>query len=104
MRAGAATGTMAYSRITVWREVSVQRGRTQPVSLFFDVKLLINEPPLQVLPTLAKLIGLNAAIALQQVHYRLSGWGELDDAGRPWINCTVAEWQAKDFTFWSERT
>lgn len=35
-------------------------------------QLLINEPPLQVLPTLAKTIGLNEAIVLQQVHYWLN--------------------------------
>ena len=34
--------------------------------------LLINEPPLQVLPTLAQRIGVNEAIMLQQVHYWLN--------------------------------
>jgi len=31
--------------------------------------LLINESPLQVLPSLAVLVGLNEAIVLQQTHY-----------------------------------
>ena len=34
-------------------------------------KLLISEPPLQVLPTLVKTVGLNEAIVLQQLHYLL---------------------------------
>ena len=40
--------------------------------------LLINESPLQVLPTLATYIGLNEAIFLQQVHY----WLRIDKVGR----------------------
>lgn len=32
-------------------------------------KLLLDKLPLQVMPTLATLIGLNEAIVLQQVHY-----------------------------------
>jgi hypothetical protein len=32
-------------------------------------KLLIDEPPLQVLPTLAVRLGLEEAIFLQQLHY-----------------------------------
>ena len=32
-------------------------------------KLLLNEPPLMILPTLASNIGLNEAIFLQQLHY-----------------------------------
>lgn len=35
-------------------------------------KLLINEPPLMVLPKLAKAIGLNEAIVLQQLYYWLN--------------------------------
>ena len=34
-------------------------------------RLLIDEPPLQVLPSLAREIGLNEAIMLQQIHYWL---------------------------------
>lgn len=34
-------------------------------------RLLIDEPPLQVLPSLAKAIGLEEAIVLQQIHYRM---------------------------------
>src|SRR5262249_50430445 len=35
-------------------------------------KLLISEPPLQVLPSLAVCIGLNEAILVQQIHYMLT--------------------------------
>ena len=34
------------------------------------MNLLINESPLQVLPSLAMQVGLNAAILLQQLHFR----------------------------------
>ena len=34
-------------------------------------RLLIDEPPLMVLPSLAAVIGLNEAIMLQQIHYWL---------------------------------
>lgn len=65
-------------------------------------KLLINEPPLQVLPTLAKEIGLNEAIALQQLHYWLNHgiWHK----GSKWIYKPIHKWQQQDFPFWSERT
>lgn len=59
-------------------------------------KLLIPEPPLQVLPSLAARIGLNEAIVLQQVHYR----GLQRDG---WVEKSVGEWLA-EFPFWSEST
>ena len=34
------------------------------------MNLLINESPLQVIPSLAMQVGLNAAILLQQLHFR----------------------------------
>ena len=37
----------------------------------FSSKLLMGESPLQVLPGLAVLIGLDEAIFLQQLHYKL---------------------------------
>ena len=37
-------------------------------------RLLINENPLQVLPTLAVKIGLNEAMILQQMHYWLNAY------------------------------
>lgn len=66
--------------------------------------LLISEPPLQVLPSLAKAIGLNEAIALQQLHWLLKDErnGAIHD-GRKWIYNTIPQWQ-KFFPFWCERT
>ncbi len=61
--------------------------------------LLISEPPLQVLPTLAKEIGLNEAIVLQQLHY----WTLHTKDPERWIYNTIEEWQ-KQFPFWSPDT
>ena len=65
--------------------------------------LLINEDPLQVLPSLAVAIGLNEAIALQQLHYWLRKSKNLRDDGRKWVYNSYGEW-AENFPFWSERT
>jgi hypothetical protein len=70
-------------------------------------KLLIEESPLQVLPTLAVAIGLNEAIMLQQVHYWLrhnDETGKSRHAGRVWMYSSVDRWAQKDFTFWCEST
>lgn len=50
--------------------------------------LLIPEPPLQVLPTLAAKVGFNEAVLLQQIHY----WSlrSKDDDG--WVYKTQDEW------------
>lgn len=65
-------------------------------------KLLINEHPLQVLPSLAVKIGLNEAIVLQQVHYwAIQGKNEI--GGHSWVYNSVAEWK-RQFPFWSEQT
>lgn len=81
-------------------------------------KLLIDEPPLQVLPSLAIAIGLNEAIFLQQLHYWLTPtsrykphYREYKNVSRPWIYNTYhtkkdekeTGWQA-NFPFWSVRT
>jgi len=53
--------------------------------------LLINEYPLQVLPTLAVALGINEAIFLQQLHYWIDRAGsEHDD--RLWVYNTMDEW------------
>lgn len=69
-------------------------------------KLLINEQPLQVLPSLAVKVGLNEAIILQQLHY----WSELNRQqnknfynGYYWVYNTYEDWQ-KQFPFWSAKT
>ena len=56
-------------------------------------RLLITEPPLLVLPSLAIAIGLNEAIFLQQLHYWLQQAGKERD-GRRWIYNTYDEWHA----------
>lgn len=65
-------------------------------------KLLIDDEPLQVLPGLAAVIGLNEAMILQQLHYWLKKSHHEHD-GRVWIYNTLAEWQIQ-FPFWSETT
>lgn len=68
--------------------------------------LLISEPPLQVLPSLAEKIGLNEAIILQQLHYWLGNSkvdGFVDEIGQKWIFNTYEEWKT-NFPFWSEHT
>lgn len=54
-------------------------------------KLLINESPLQVQPSLAMAIGLNEAIFLQQLHYWL-GASKYKKDDRVWIYNTYPEW------------
>ncbi|MCP6757123.1 replication protein RepO, partial [Klebsiella pneumoniae] len=58
--------------------------------------LLINEPPLQVLPSLAKAIGLNEALILQQIHYWLNPKHNQNlFKGRYWVYNTYEQWQAQ---------
>lgn len=62
--------------------------------------MLINEPPLQVLPSLARAIGLPEAMLLQQIQYWVVRSKHEHD-GRRWIYNTLANWHAQ-FSFWSE--
>jgi hypothetical protein len=64
--------------------------------------LLINEPPLQVLPTLALKIGLNEALILQQVHWWLHHSEHFFD-GQSWLYNTYEDWH-KQFPFFSTST
>jgi hypothetical protein len=61
-------------------------------------RLLINEPPLQVLPSLAVKIGLQEAIVLQQIHY----WVQQakPKGSERWVYNTYEQW-AIQFPFWS---
>ncbi|WP_273845439.1 hypothetical protein [Rubrobacter calidifluminis] len=63
-------------------------------------QLLIDEVPLQVLPSLAAKIGLNRAVFLQQLHYWLKRPGAHERDGRRWIYNTAQEWH-EQFPFWS---
>jgi len=69
--------------------------------------LLISEPPLQVLPSLAEMIGLNEAIFLQQLHYwrQRSKNVSPDEGGteRRWVYKTLEEW-TNEMSFWSKST
>ena len=65
-------------------------------------RLLINENPLLILPSLAKEIGLNEAIVLQQLHFWLSKEKHSID-GSYWVYNTYKEWK-KQFPFWSKST
>lgn len=65
-------------------------------------KLLIDEYPLLVLPSLAVKIGLNEAIVLQQVHYWVKQSGKPRD-GRMWIYNTFEDWR-RQFPFFSMST
>ncbi|MFY0545488.1 DnaD domain-containing protein [Brevibacillus sp. H7] len=64
--------------------------------------LLFDEQPLVIQPSLAKLIGLNEAIFLQQVHYWLQKSTHNHD-GRRWVYNTYQGWQ-EQFPFWSANT
>ena len=65
-------------------------------------KLLINENPLLILPSLALKIGLNEAILLQQIHYWLVS-SQHETEGRKWIYNTYKQWQLQ-LPFLSEST
>ncbi|HHW5024037.1 TPA: DnaD domain protein [Staphylococcus aureus] len=65
-------------------------------------KLLIDDYPIQVLPKLAELIGLNEAIVLQQIHYWLNNSKHKYD-GKTWIFNSYPKW-IEQFPFWSEST
>lgn len=71
-------------------------------------KLLIHEPPLQALPTLATLIGLSEAILLQQLHYWIN-FGYTDDR-MPILSTRGKKFRrippevlAEKFPFWEHR-
>jgi len=70
-------------------------------------RLLFNSRPLVIDPTLAKLIGLNEAIIIQQIHYWLENKREAGKEkkvnGFYWVYNTFEEWH-EQFPFWSEKT
>jgi hypothetical protein len=65
-------------------------------------RLLLDESPLVVLPSLACAVGLNEAIILQQVHYWLAA-SKTEINGHRWVYNTVKQW-ADQFPFFSEQT
>lgn len=68
--------------------------------------LLLDEHPLQVMPTLATIIGLNESIVLQQVHYwlKIKEKGQQDYIdGHYWVYNSYKQWQ-EQFPFWHRNT
>lgn len=72
-------------------------------------RLLIDEYPLMVLPTLAKLVGVNQALFIQQLHF-LTNNKEINNDfstykdGYMWVYNSVDKWHQQYFYFWSKRT
>ena len=66
-------------------------------------KLLIDDQPLQVLPSLAESIGLNESLVLQQIHWLLSR-SKKKISGKYWVFNTYEEWRDKHFRFFSLST
>jgi hypothetical protein len=67
-------------------------------------EFLINEPPLQVSPTLALELGLKEAIVLQQIHYWLNFQSSrhfID--GNYWVRYIPEHWECH-FSFWDQKT
>jgi DnaD/phage-associated family protein len=65
-------------------------------------RYLIEEPPILVMPTLAKVIGLSESIVLQQLHYWLQRSNNVRD-GRTWVYNSIKDWEVQ-FPFWSGDT
>lgn len=68
-------------------------------------KKLIDERAILLFPSLAKTIGLNNSIFIQQLHFWCDiadelGYGKLHN-GERWVYKTAQEWHEKDFPFWS---
>ncbi|ARF12979.1 conserved phage C-terminal domain-containing protein [Sporosarcina ureae] len=66
------------------------------------MKLLIDEEPIPLLPSLVHLVGINGALVMQQVHFRSLISKNVRD-GHRWIYKTYSDW-TKEFTFWSSNT
>lgn len=68
----------------------------------FDSNLLTNDSPMQLLPSLAGLMGEDCALFTQQLHYLLSH-SKNNKEGRYWVYNTLDEWNAH-FFWWSKAT
>lgn len=70
-------------------------------------KLLYDESPLTFSPTIASVLGLNAAIVLQQLHYWLcKNQQSMTNIryGKVWCYDTYEKWRERSFPFWSADT
>lgn len=76
---------------------------TDELDRFLQIdNLLEDEQPLVIKPKLAKLIGLNEAIVLQQIKYWIKK-SRHEYGGTKWVYNSYQEWQ-KQFPFWSVST
>lgn len=67
-------------------------------------RLLRDEPPLVVCPSLAVEIGIFEAMLLQQINYWLNPkWNKNYRDGKYWVHKTYDEWM-EEFPFWSKDT
>jgi hypothetical protein len=64
------------------------------------VRLVVSEHPLMFSPSLAKAVGLDGAVFLQQLHYWLTQLGAHERDGHRWVYNTVDQW-LEQFPFWS---
>jgi len=66
-------------------------------------KLLINETPLVLLPTLVKLLGFGQATIVQQIHYAVQQprSGIVLEDGEKYVWNTYQEWAEQYFIFWT---
>lgn len=74
-----------------------------------ESKYLINEYPLVFQPTLAKAVGINQAIFIQQLHFLIYNKIQNGDMstfrdGYMWVFNSIPKWHEKYFWFWSEKT
>jgi hypothetical protein len=66
-------------------------------------RLLVDESPLLVLPTLAQRLGLQGAIVVQQLHYWIEQPGAHTREGHRWVYNSYQGWQ-RQFSFWTVPT
>ncbi|MGG3891103.1 DnaD domain-containing protein [Metabacillus fastidiosus] len=89
--------TIAHLREIINIDGSDKKERRKKMS-----KLLLDEKPLLIIPSLAKKVGLNESIILQQIHY----WLQISDhtyEGYKWMYNTYDKW-AEQFPWWSKAT
>ncbi|GIN93745.1 hypothetical protein J22TS1_47960 [Siminovitchia terrae] len=65
-------------------------------------RLLIQEHPVMIIPSLAVKLGVNEAVVLQQMHYWVMKSTHIKD-GRKWVYNTYSQWH-EQLPFWSEST
>ncbi len=65
-------------------------------------KLLINEPIIAFQPSLAKMVGVDGALVLQQIHYWISNpkIGRKHE-GKKWVRNSIDDWCRDNFFFWN---